>query len=135
MKHITSTTNKYLIKTILAVDEIYKLIDIEDIDNWYPMVNEAFQWFVLYEDKKIAGLIMLQKASKHLWTCHITIYKNHRGNDSHVWGLMVIDRFKHMYPNDNLIAITNREAAIRYGKKIGFKEVEQIGNELLMRLS
>lgn len=119
-KTVYITTDVKLIKSILSKDNIYDSISYDDSPDLKHFVPKGI-WFVLKEGNDIAGLITLEPMNNVLWTPHIIIYKEYRGNGSEEWGKKVADYMRRRCGAKKFLAFTPYEPAKRYAEKMGFK--------------
>ena len=80
-------------------------------------------WFSLLEDDCIAGFINVEPLNNVMYSPHIFIYKSFRGNKSEDWGLQVAEYMRKNLGAKKFLAFTPYLSALRYAKKIGFKQI------------
>jgi len=83
-------------------------------------------WFILYDNSETTGVIKLEYLNFSLWIPHIIIHKQHRGQDSEIWGKLVIQYMKDVYGVNKFLALTPYKNAKRYAEKVGFKYIHTV---------
>ena len=120
MKTIEFTSSENMIK--VALEPVYE----EFVFDGSPDLREfkpTGMWFLLLNDRHLAGIINLQKINNVTWMPHIYIYEHYRGKGSEEWGKMVIDSLS---PTNKYLAMTPYKSAKKYAEKLGFKHIHTL---------
>jgi GNAT superfamily N-acetyltransferase len=124
MKLVKETKSPGLIKYVFSQDNLYDQI-VDDgyysFEQYQPYIGDGMHWFLLFNGIEIAGFIRLERMNEIMFMCHIAILQKHRGRGSDEWGKLVMEEAKKRGIK-KLIALTSVPLAVRYAKKIGFKE-------------
>lgn len=121
MKSIDRTNDVKTISKIIKDDYDTVIFDgCPSFEDFKPDLENSL-WFILKEDKEIAGLIKLENLNWTTWMPHIIIKKEYRGNGSEQWGLLVAAYMKEIFKDINFLVMTPYETAKKYAERMGFK--------------
>lgn len=120
MKNIVHIVDIQLIKDVLSRDNVYKTVTYDNSPKLADYVPQGL-WFLLLEGEMIAGIANLEPMNNVMWTCHVIIFKEHRGHDSDVWGKQVVKWMRHNVGARKFLGLTPYKAAKKYAKSIGFE--------------
>lgn len=132
MKLIQRTTDTTLIKSILAQDSMYDGLVYDGSPSLQEFVPNVIDnvWFVLLEDRELAGLITLEYLNYVLWTPHIFIFEKHRGGNSPKWAYLVAHYMREQCGAKKFLALTPYKAAKKYAEKVGFKYITTLSQSI-----
>lgn len=129
MKTIIQSYDTDLIKGILGRENIYDMLAYDGSPNLEHYVLKGI-WFLLVEDEMYAGAINLEQMNNVLWTPHIFIFRQYRGNGSEEWGKQVAEFMRTHCGAKRFLAFTPYESARIYAQKVGFTYIGCLKNSI-----
>ena len=126
---ILEAKNPQVIKTLLAIDDMYDVLAYDGSPPLSEYTPEGI-WFILLRNGYTAGFITLDPLNNVTWVAHVAILEKYRGKESEEWGKLVAQRMTQKYGAKKFLAITPYDAAKRYAERVGFKQIAVLNNSI-----
>lgn len=122
IRSILPVTSPDIIKELLSIDRMYDTLCYDNSPELKDFEPKGV-WFLLLYKGHTAGFIKLDCMNNVLWSPHIFIFDQYRGNGSEEWGKQVAKFMKENCGAKKFLALTPYLSAKLYAEKVGFKQV------------
>lgn len=134
---IIRTFDKNLIKKILLSENLYKEFSDdsfpESLVHFEPKVDSQYYWIIPAKEY-ICGVILFRQLGGILADSHAALFRKYRGEGSELIGKAAINWMRKNTSISKFITFVpdEKEAALKYAIKCGFKETAKIKESIVL---